>query len=63
LPKRFGIWNSVWKRFDRLSKVGVFEEFFDTLAAMSSTAHPIQIFDSTVVSAYVSAAGAQSLLI
>ena len=32
LPKRFGKWNSVWKRFDRLSKAGVFEAFFDSLA-------------------------------
>ena len=24
LPERFGHWNSVWKRFDRLSKAGVF---------------------------------------
>ena len=31
LPERFGHWNSVWKRFDRLSKAGVFEAFFDTL--------------------------------
>jgi transposase len=28
LPDRFGPWNSVWKRFDRLSKAGVFEAFF-----------------------------------
>ena len=28
LPERFGHWNSVWKRFDRLSKAGVFEAFF-----------------------------------
>ncbi|WEZ85897.1 transposase (plasmid) [Rhizobium sp. 32-5/1] len=27
LPERFGHWNSVWKRFDRLSKAGVFEAF------------------------------------
>ena len=39
LPERFGHWNSVWKRFDRLSKAGVFEAFFDTLASMSWTAH------------------------
>src|SRR5579863_6399822 len=25
LPERFGPWNSVWRRFDRLSKGGVFE--------------------------------------
>ena len=59
LPERFGHWNSVWKRFDRLSKAGVFEAFFDTLASMSSTAHLLQMFDSTVVRAHVSAAGAK----
>ena len=59
LPERFGNWNSVWKRFDRLSKAGVFEAFFDTLAGLSSTAHLIQMFDSTVVRAHVSAAGAK----
>ena len=59
LPERFGHWNSVWKRFDRLSKAGVFEAFFDTLASMSSSAHLIQMFDSTFVRAHVSAAGAK----
>ena len=59
LPECFGNWNSVWKRFDRLSKAGVFEAFFDTLAGLSSTAHLIQMFDSTVVRAHVSAAGAK----
>jgi transposase len=53
LPERFGPWNSVWKRFDRLSKAGVFEAFFDTLASMSSSAHMIQMFDSTIVRACV----------
>jgi transposase len=59
LPDRFGPWNSVWKRFDRLSKAGVFEAFFDALAAMSSSAHLIQMFDSTIVRAHVAAAGAK----
>jgi transposase len=59
LPERFGNWNSVWKRFDRLSKAGVFETLFDHLAALSSSAHLVQMFDSTVVRAHVSAAGAK----
>jgi transposase len=59
LPERFGHWNSVWKRFNRLSKAGVFEAFFDTLASMSASAHLIQMFDSTIVRAHVSAAGAK----
>jgi transposase len=59
LPERFGHWNSVWKRFNRLSKAGVFEAFFDALAAMSASAHLVQMFDSTIVRAHVSAAGAK----
>lgn len=65
LPERFGKWNSVWKRFDRLSKAGTFETFFDHLAALSSSAHLTQMFDSTIVRAHVimrthvSAAGAK----
>ena len=59
LPRRFGHWNSVWKRFWRLSQSGTFEAFFDALAAMSETAHLVQMFNSTVVRAHVSAAGAK----
>ena len=59
LPKQFGPWNSVWKRFWRLSRSGVFELFFDTLASLSKSAHLVQMFDSTVVRAHVSAAGAK----
>ena len=59
LPAECGNWNSVWKRFWRLSQAGVFEAFFDALTAMSQTAHVVQMFDSTVVRAHVSAAGAK----
>ena len=59
LPKEYGDWNKVWKRFERLSKAGVFEAFFDMLASMSPSAHLIQMFDSTIVRAHVSAAGAK----
>jgi transposase len=59
LPACFGNWNSVWKRFWRLSRAGVFEVFFEALAALSDTAHLVQMFDSTIVRAHVSAAGAK----
>ena len=59
LPAEFGNWNSVWKRFWRLSRTGVFEVFFQLLAEQSRTAHLVQFFDSTVVRAHVSAAGAK----
>lgn len=59
LPERFGNWNSVWKRFSRLGRAGVFEAFFDLLAELSPSAHLVQMFDSTVVRAHVSAAGAK----
>ena len=59
LPAEFGPWNTVWKRFWRLSRSGVFEAFFDALAGLSQTAHLVQMLDSTVVQAHVSAAGAK----
>jgi transposase len=59
LPAEFGNWNSIWKRFWRLSRAGVFEAFFQLLAETSKTAHIVQMFDSTVVRAHVSAAGAK----
>src|SRR5918993_3254864 len=59
LPHAFGNWNSIGKRFWRLSQAGVFEAFFDALAAVSQPAHLVQMFDSTVVRAHVSAAGAK----
>lgn len=59
LPERFGKRNSVWKRFDRLNKAGVFEAFFNHRALLSSSAHLVQMFDSTIVRAHISAAGAK----
>jgi hypothetical protein len=39
----FGSWNSIWKRFWRLSRNGVFETFFEALASVSERAHLVQI--------------------
>jgi transposase len=51
LPAEFGSWNSIWKRFWRLSRSGVFETFFQALASVSERAHLVQMFDSTVIRA------------
>lgn len=59
LPAAFGNWNSVWKRFWRLSQTGTFDLFLEMLADLSESAHLVQMFDSTVVRAHVSAAGAK----
>jgi transposase len=57
LPVQFGKWNSIWKRFWRLSQQGVFEAMLALLAETSRTAHLVQMVDSTIVRAHVSAAG------
>lgn len=59
LPEQFGKWNSVWRRFDRLSKNGTFERLFELLSSCSKTAHLVQMIDSTINRAHVSAAGAK----
>ena len=62
LARSAGSLRSLEQRVETLRSLeqgGVFEAFFDTLASMSSTAHLIQMFDSTVVRAHVSAAGAK----
>jgi len=59
LPEKFGHWNSIWKWFWRLSRSGVFELFFETLASLSQLAHLVQMFDSAVGRAHVSAVGAK----
>jgi transposase len=59
LPAEFGSWNSIWKRFWRLSRSGVFETFFEVLASLSERARLVQMFASTVNRAHVSAAGAK----
>ena len=59
LPERFGHCNSVWKRFDRLGKAGVFEDYSSILTGLDEGAHLIAMCDSTVIRAHVSAAGAK----
>jgi transposase len=56
LPERFGNWNSVWKRFDRWAKKGVWGRVF---LALQDPDLEWLLFDSTVVRAHQHAAGAR----
>jgi transposase len=56
LPERFGNWNSVWRRFDRWCKKGVWRRVFDVLQDADLE---WLILDSTVIRAHPHAAGAQ----
>ncbi len=56
LPERFGKWNSVWRRFDRWAKKGVWERVF---LALQDPDLEWLLFDSTVVRAHQHAAGAK----
>jgi transposase len=54
LPERFGNWNSVWKRFDRWARKGVWRRVFQKLQDPDLE---WLILDSTVVRAHQHAAG------
>jgi transposase len=54
LPVRFGPWNSVWRRFDRWSKKGVWERI---MTELGDPDFEKLILDSTVIRAHQHAAG------
>ena len=56
LPGHFGKWNSVWRRFDRLGRRGVWQRVFE---ALQDPDLEWLFLDSTVVRAHRSAAGAR----
>jgi transposase len=56
LPERFGLGNSVWKRFDRWAKKGTWRRVF---AALADPDLEWLILDSTVIRAHPHAAGAK----
>ena len=57
LPEHFGPWNSVYQRFARWSKSGVWQALFMELSKDSEFASRVYL-DSTIVRAHQHAAGA-----
>jgi len=56
LPERFGEWNSVYQRFNRWSKSGVWERVFHSLQSPDLKA---LLLDSTIIRAHQHAAMSQ----
>ena len=54
LPERFGLWNSVFQRFNRWAKSGVWERVYEELKSPDLKA---LLLDSTVIRAHQHAAG------
>ena len=57
LPERFGKWNSVFQRFNRWCKRGVWQRVLEALGGDPDLEH--LLLDSTVVRAHQHAAGAK----
>jgi transposase len=57
LPHDFGLWNSVWKRFSRWSKKGVWERLFNALA--DDLDFEYVIVDGTIVRVHQHGTGAK----
>jgi transposase len=56
LPDRFGNWNSIWRRFDRWARKGLWRKVFEVLQDPDLE---WLILDSTVIRAHQHAAGAR----
>lgn len=57
LPEQFGAWNSVFQRYNRWSKAGVWEQIFRSLAGDADFEYVM--LDSTIVRAHQHSAGAK----
>jgi putative transposase len=57
LPERFGKWNSIFQRYNRWCKRGVWERVFEILGEEPDLEH--LLLDSTIVRAHQHAAGAK----
>jgi transposase len=57
LPAEFGAWNTVWRRFSRWAKAGVWQRLFEALA--DDPDFEYVILDATIVRAHQHSAGAK----
>ena len=55
LPERYGPYTTVYNRFNRWSRRGIWKKIFDTLAAQSHDS--LHMIDSTIVKAHRAASG------
>lgn len=60
LPPEYGHWNSVFKRYDRWAKVGVWETLFQEVQVDADFQDGA--IDSTIVRAHACAAGAKKVV-
>jgi transposase len=56
LPERFGNFNSIWRRFDRWARKGIWEKMF---RALQDPDLEWLLIDSTIIRAHQHAAGAK----
>ena len=56
LPKEYGYWNTIYRRFARWSEQGIFEQLHQELADDADLEH--LLIDSTIIRAHPCAAGA-----
>src|SRR3712207_5613346 len=59
IPKRYGKWDTVWRRFARWRDLGVFEAVFAALAESGAAEERVQMLDGTTIRAHQHAAGAK----
>jgi transposase len=57
LPKKYGNWNAVFKRFSRWSDLGVFEKLFKHFSSDRDLEY--LLIDSTIIRSHACSAGAQ----